>query len=92
MSKQEVARVVRSVSIGTALLSALCAVAWPEPTTQEWVAAIFFFVFGTLASLLGYQTTKATSGTIGFLPFLSVALVAPNIAALIAVVASVVVS
>lgn len=92
MSKQEVARVVRSVSIGTALLSALCAVAWPEPTTQEWVAAIFFFVFGTLASLLGYQTTKATSGTIGFLPFLSVALVAPNIAALIAVGASVVVS
>lgn len=92
MSKQEVARVVRSVSISTALLSVICAVIWPAPTPQEWVAAAFFFVFGTLASLLGYQTTKSTSGTIGFLPFLSVALVSPNIAALLAVSASVAVS
>jgi len=54
----------------------------PAPATAGWKAAIFFTAFGLLASGLGYKTSSATTGSIGFLPFLSIAAIAPNIAAL----------
>ena len=92
MSKRDVARVVQFVSTVSVCLALSAAASWDTPEGPEWVAAGFFFIFGTLASLLGYQTTQSTSGTIGFLPFLSIALIAPNAAALLAVIASVVVS
>jgi hypothetical protein len=92
MSKREVARVVRLVATASVCSALFAAASWDYPGNPEWVAAGFFFIFGTLASLLGYQTTQSTSGTIGFLPFLSVALIAPNSAALAAVVVSVAVS
>jgi len=92
MSKRDVARVVQLVSTVSVCLALSAAASWDTPEGPEWVAAGFFFIFGTLASLLGYQTTQSTSGTIGFLPFLSIALIAPNAAALLAVIASVVVS
>ena len=53
----------------------------PLPMARHWEAAGFFTLLGLLASALGYQTSAATSGNIGFLPFLSVALIAPNVAA-----------
>ena len=92
MSKRDVARVVQLVSTVSVCLALSAAASWDTPEGPEWVAAGFFFIFGTLASLLGYQTTQSTSGTIGFLPFLSIALIEPNAAALLAVIASVVVS
>ncbi len=49
------------------------------------MAAAFFAGFGLLASGLGYQTSRDTTGTIGFLPFLSAATIAPNFAAVAAV-------
>lgn len=92
MSKREVARVVHLVGAASVCSALIAAVSWNLPSNPEWIAAGFFFIFGTLASLLGYQTTQSTSGTIGFLPFLSVALIAPNAAALSAVIVSVAVS
>lgn len=53
----------------------------PFPQARHWEAAGFFTLLGLLASALGYQTSAATSGNIGFLPFLSLALIAPNVAA-----------
>ncbi|MCC7001428.1 MAG: HD-GYP domain-containing protein [Gemmatimonadaceae bacterium] len=52
------------------------------------MAVAFFASFGTLASVLGYRTAGGASGTIGFLPFLSVALVSPNWAACVVVLFS----
>lgn len=61
----------------------------PVPSTEQWIASIFFTTFGLLASLLGYRTANGTTGTIGFLPFLSAALIAPNYAAIVPVAISV---
>jgi HD superfamily phosphohydrolase YqeK len=89
MTKERVDRIVQSVSVGAALASIAAGAYWPQPNTSQWVAVAFFGSFGILASLLGYKTTKSTSGTIGFLPFLSVALISPNAGALVAVFLSV---
>jgi len=53
------------------------------------MAVAFFASFGVLASILGYKTANGSTGTIGFLPFLSVALLSPNWAACVVVFLSV---
>src|SRR5690606_15317170 len=62
------------------------------PTEEQWIAAVFFTAFGLLASVLGYRRSSGTSGTISFLPFLSIALLAPNAAALATVFVSILLS
>lgn len=88
MSAKRVERIVESVAVGALICAAAFAAFLEPPTTEEWVAAGFFAGFGVVASALGYSTSRSTSGTIGFLPFLGAALVAPNVAALIAVASS----
>lgn len=61
------------------------------PTVAQWKAAVFFTAFGSLASGLSYRTAIGTSGNVGFLPFMSISLLAPNAAALLAVAVSMVV-
>lgn len=56
-----------------------------SPSALQWRAAIFFTAFGSLASGLSYRTANGTSGNVGFLPFMSIALLAPNVAALLTV-------
>ncbi|HEY3285567.1 MAG TPA: HD-GYP domain-containing protein [Gemmatimonadaceae bacterium] len=53
------------------------------------IAAAFFFAFGLLAQFLGYRRGAGRIGTIAFLPYLSIAALAPNGAALACVVSSV---
>ena len=84
-----VTRVVEVVAAG-ALLASMAVFAFaPTPTRQDWQAAAFFAAFGLLASVMGYKTSRTTSGSIGFLPFLSLAVIAPNLVAIIAVFASI---
>ncbi|MBA4072892.1 MAG: hypothetical protein C0497_13790 [Gemmatimonas sp.] len=52
---------------------------------KELTAAAFFTGFGILAEVLQYQRAKGSPGTIGFLPFLSIALISPNGAAVASV-------
>lgn len=47
-------------------------------SSDELKAAVFFAGFGILAEALQYQRSRGRSGTIGFLPFLSIALLSPN--------------
>lgn len=56
---------------------------------EDAYAAGFFFVFGLLAHVLGYRRGAGRIGTIAFLPYLSVAALAPNGAAIACVVCSV---
>ncbi|HRN52239.1 MAG TPA: HD-GYP domain-containing protein [Gemmatimonadaceae bacterium] len=76
------------MAAGTLVVLAAFAALVAPPTPGEWQAALFFTAFGVLAAALAYKTSTSTSGTISFLPFLSVALVSPNVAALVAVVIS----
>lgn len=78
-----VALLAAAATIGVATRTA-------TPTSADWQAALFFTAFGLLASGLGYKTSSATTGSIGFLPFLSIAAIAPNIAAIGTVVISIV--
>lgn len=77
-----VRRVVLSVAVGATLASAAMMAYVDSASIAQWKAAAFFSAFGVLASVLMYQTSSATSGSIGFLPFLSIAIISPNIAAL----------
>lgn len=52
---------------------------------RELTAAAFFAGFGVLAEVLQYQRSKGSPGNIGFLPFLSIALISPNGAAVASV-------
>lgn len=56
---------------------------------KDAVAAAFFFAFGLLAQFLGYRRGAGRIGTIAFLPYLSIAALSPNGAALLCVVGSV---
>lgn len=56
---------------------------------QDATAAAFFFAFGLLAQFLGYRRGAGRIGTIAFLPYLSIAALSPNGAALLCVVGSV---
>lgn len=89
MQNQRVNRVVISVAASAILLTAAIVIAAPVPSAAQWIASLFFASFGLLASLLGYRTANGTTGTIGFLPFLSVALISPNYAALVPVAVSI---
>jgi len=77
------------VAAGALLTSAAVAAFGAIPTVQQWQAGLFFTTFGLFASVLGYKTSRTTSGSIGFLPFLSLAVIAPNIVAVIAVFVSI---
>lgn len=83
-----VRRIVEVVAIGALVVLVAFAALLEPPSLHEWRAALFFTAFGVLAATLSYKTSHATHGTIGFLPFLSAALVSPNIAALFAVLLS----
>lgn len=86
----KVRRIVAVVTVG-AIFATVATVQWGgSPTPAEWEAAAFFTAFGLLASGLGYKTSSATTGSIGFLPFLSIAAISPNIAALACVAISIV--
>lgn len=89
MTDARVARVIEAVAAGAILAAAALLAFGAVPTERDWIAAAFFAGIGLLASLLGYQTSSSTSGTIGFLPFLSLATLSPNIAAVVAVAAAV---
>lgn len=89
MSDQKLQRIVTMVAIGAFASAVAVMLLAPLPDARHWEAAGFFTLLGLLASTLGYQTSAATMGNIGFLPFLSAALVAPNIAAVITVLISV---
>lgn len=80
--------IVEKVAVGALVALAAFLALGPTPTNEEWKAAAFFAAFGVLASALAYRTSQATLGTIGFLPYLSAALVAPNFAALASVFVS----
>lgn len=83
-----VVRIVETVAAGALVVLAAFAALVEPPTITEWQAALFFTAFGVLAAALTYNTSKSTAGTISFLPFLSVALISPNLAALAAVIVS----
>jgi len=92
MSRERIPRIVETVAAGAALALAALVAYGDAPTGAHWQAAVFFTAFGLLASLLGYKTAGGAAGSIGFLPFLSVALIAPNIAAVLTVGVSILVS
>lgn len=81
MSERRLSTIVTMVAIGAACSAIAVLILSPSPDARHWEAAGFFTLLGLLASALGYQTSAATTGNIGFLPFLSAALVAPNAAA-----------
>lgn len=85
MSEQKLQRIVTMVAVGAFASAVAVLILSPLPDARHWEAAGFFTLLGLLASALGYQTSAATTGNIGFLPFLSVALVAPNAAAVVTV-------
>jgi hypothetical protein len=90
MSAQTVRRIVSVVAAGAIFATAALVIWGGSPTGEEWKAAAFFTAFGLLASGLGYKTSSATTGSIGFLPFLSIAAISPNIAAIACVAISIV--
>lgn len=81
MNEQRLHRIVTMVAVGAFASAVAVLLVSTLPDARHWEAAGFFTMLGLLASALGYQTSAATTGNIGFLPFLSVALVAPNAAA-----------
>lgn len=89
MSSHRVQRVVEIVAVGAIIAALATLILAPLPTAYEWRAAAFFAGFGLLAAALGYKTSSVTTGSIGFLPFLSIVVISPNIAAIVAVVISV---
>ena len=82
-------RVVEVVVAGALLATAALVALGPVPATDELLAAAFFATFGLLATGLTYKTSTEVGGSIGFLPFLSVALIAPNWAAVATVLVAV---
>lgn len=76
------------ISIAALLAVAALSVFAGAWTRQDVIAAAFFASLGILAQALGYQQLKGRSGTIAFLPFLSIAAVSPNSAAIASVFAA----
>jgi hypothetical protein len=89
MAERDVRRIVAVIAAGALSASAAMYYWGPAPSGAQWRAAAFFTLFGLIASGLGYKTSKSTSGSIGFLPFLSVAVISPNYAALASVALSI---
>lgn len=88
MSTSRVERVVEVVVVGCLVSVAAFFALVDAPSPSEWRSAAFFTGMGILVAVLSYPVGKATTGSIGFLPFLSVALVSPNGAALVSVAIS----
>jgi hypothetical protein len=80
---------VSGVSAAAILVAAVVTYSAGVPPRSGAEAAVFFAAFGALAQALGYQVTRGTSGSIGFLPFLSAAILAPNASAIGAVLLAV---
>jgi putative nucleotidyltransferase with HDIG domain len=89
MQKPRVETIVITVAAMACIALLTTTMVTPRPSVDQWGAVAFFGLFGLLASLLGYSTANGTTGTIGFLPFLTIALISPNYAALIVVAVSV---
>jgi len=89
MAESKIKKVVGLITAGAFMASAALYYAGPSPSDKQWSAVGFFTVLGIIASGLGYKTSKATAGSIGFLPFLSIAVISPNYAALISVILSI---
>ena len=85
MSNARVRRAIEVVAVGAVVATAALVALGPIPAVEHWFAAAFFAAFGLLASGLGYKTSRDTSGSIGFLPFLTVAAIAPSFAAVVSV-------
>lgn len=85
MTDPRVRRVIEVVAAGAILATAALVAFGPMPDRGNWIASAFFATFGLLASGLAYKTSSETTGTIGFLPFLSVAALSPNFAAVASV-------
>jgi hypothetical protein len=86
----------RRIHVYVLAISALTLIATVQVvrTSRVWdqadaTAAAFFFAFGVLAHVLGYRRGPGRSGTIAFLPYLSVAALVPNGAALACVFGSI---
>lgn len=92
MTPIRVKRIVEVLAAGALVASAASLAFTTVPTPEQWLAGAFFTGFGLLASVLGYSRTGGTSGTISFLPFLSVAMLAPNAVALATVFVSILLS
>ena len=73
------------VSIAALIAAAILSVVAGAWSRHDVAAAAFFAGFGVLAEALQYQRSRGRSGTIGFLPFLSIASIAPNGAAVASV-------
>ncbi|MHB8837574.1 MAG: HD-GYP domain-containing protein [Gemmatimonadaceae bacterium] len=73
------------VSIAALLAAAVLSIVAGAWSRQDLTAAVFFAGFGVLAEALQYQRSRGRSGTIGFLPFLSIASISPNGAAVASV-------
>ena len=73
---------VSSAALVAAAVLSLVAGSWSR---ADLTAAAFFAAFGVLAEALQYQRVRGRSGTIGFLPFLAISLIAPNGAAIASV-------
>jgi hypothetical protein len=80
------------MAAGAAVALAALVALGDAPSPAHWQAALFFTAFGILATVLGYKAAGGGGGSIGFLPFLSAALIAPNIASVLSVFVSIVVS
>jgi hypothetical protein len=78
------------VSIAALCAAAVLSVVQGAWSRQDLIAAAFFAAFGVLAEVLEYQRSRGRSGTIGFLPFLSISAVAPNGAAIASVLVAMV--
>jgi len=76
---------VLSVGVAALIAVALLSVVAGAWSKEDVIAAIFFSGFGALAQALEYQRSRGRSGTIGFLPFLAIAAVSPNSAAIASV-------
>ncbi len=83
--ESRVTRVVEAVAVGAILTSAALLAFGPVPTLDQWKAGAFFAGFGLFASALGYKTSTATTGSIAFLPLLSLAVISPNAVAVVTV-------
>lgn len=77
---------ISAVTLIATLRVAFTAEMWGR---EDAYAALFFFCFGLLAQVLAYKRGSGRIGSIVFLPYLSIASLSPNLAALTCVAASV---
>lgn len=89
MGRERIPRIVETVAAGATVALAAVVAFGGVPTPAQWQAALFFTAFGVLASVLSYRGAGGAGGSIGFLPYLSAGLIAPNAAATLSVAVSI---